>query len=165
MKKLITIILASATMLFGTTACKFFIEEDNQQVIEAVTKSVTAQTVYTTMKKDSSKYEVVWNCCVTILNGIDTTLAMTPEELKMTIVSYVSTKIGPDYAMTTENMLNVVFAKYKFALNSNLTKEQLSGVINTIVDSINVGMERYKSAYQVAIGAIPDEMPDDPFVQ
>ena len=165
MKKLITIVLASATMLFGTTACKFFIEEDNQQVIEAVTKSVTAQTVYTTMKKDSSKYEVVWNCCVSILNGIDTTLAMTPEELKMTIVSYVSTKIGPDYAMTTENMLNVVFAKYKFALNSNLTKEQLSGVINTIVDSINVGMERYKSAYQVAIGAIPDEMPDDPFVQ
>ena len=165
MKKLITIVLASATMLFGTTACKFFIEEDNQQVIEAVTKSVTAQTVYTTMKKDSSKYEVVWNCCVTILNGIDTTLTMTPEELKMTIVSYVSTKIGPDYAMTTENMLNVVFAKYKFALNSNLTKEQLSGVINTIVDSINVGMERYKSAYQVAIGAIPDEMPDDPFVQ
>ena len=165
MKKLITIVLTSAMMLFGTTACKFFVEEDNQQVIEAVTKSVTAQTVYTTMKKDSEKYEAVWDCCVTILNGIDTTLAMTPEELKMTIVSYVDNKIGPDYAMSAENMLNVVFAKYKFVLNSQLTKEQLSGVINTIVESINVGMERYKTAYEIAIGAIPDQMPDDPFVQ
>ena len=163
MKKVFTIILASVLMF--TAGCKFFIEEDNQQVIEAVTKSVTAQTVYTTMKKDPEKYEVVWNVTLTILNGIDTTLSMTPEELKMNIVSYVSGKIGPDYAMTAENMLNVVFAKYKFALNSQLTKEQLSGVVNTIIESIEVGIDRYKSAYQVALSGMPDEMPDDPFVQ
>lgn len=165
MKKLITIVLASAMMLFGTTACKFFVEEDNQQVIEAVTKSVTAQTVYTTMKKDKEKYETVWNITKNILAGVDTSLAMTPEELIAAITAHVSEKLNADYAMTVENILNVVFAKYKIVLNNNLTKEQLSSVINVVIESIDVGLDRYKTAYEIAVGAIPDEMPDDPFVQ
>lgn len=165
MKKIITIVLASAMMLFGTTACKFFVEEDNQQFIEAITKSVTAQTVYTTMKKDKEKYETVWNITKNILTSVDTSLTMTPEELTATITAHISEKLNADYAMIVENILNVVFSKYKISLKDNLTTDQLSSIIDVVIESIDVGLDRYKTAYETAVGAIPDQMPDDPFIQ
>lgn len=168
LKKLLYSLVASAAILLS--GCSILTNmELTEEDYTKMSKSVFSQIVYSTTKDKPETYSKVWSTALSVVNQIDESVEMTPQQISDKIVEDVIKHVNADHAFIVQGILQKVFSKVKIGWSENLDKDKMHMVLDIFKSSIETGLNRYAEvyaeAYLQAVGSIqiPDEMPDNPF--
>ena len=166
-KKLKGIVLAtlvSFSVVFSSCVLVTPETEAQQQAVDNVCKSLVAQGVYSSLKKDPEKMYKVWDTTLISLNVLYKSVDLTPAEISNEIVKEVAAKTNTDYSFLVEALLQQVFAKKQIAWSDKIDKEQAKHLLTIITEAIEMGIGRYEEANAEASGAaLPEDMPNNPY--
>ena len=155
----------TAALMFLSACCCFTITTENKPAVDLMAKATLSQVVYTSMKEKPETYEKVWTMTIKVLEELDQTVDMTPAEISAKLTTLITSTVNKDYAIIVEAVLQNVFSKVQIGWSNKMNPEQMHMILDIFKSAINVGIERYKEAYTEAIGTMPEDMPDNPFIQ
>lgn len=148
-------------LILGSTSCVVVNQGEDSPDISIFAKSAVAQVVYSNMKKSPDKAEKIWDTTIKVLKTVDTTVGKTPEELSQMIKDAVADKVGDNFSIVIDGLIDTVFSKFKIKWNENIPPETLHKAIAWIIDAIETGMTKYSEAVVSAVANIPDELDTD----
>ena len=168
-RNILLVLVSAVAMLFAgvaTTSCVLTNPDSGttEPSIDNFCKSMIAQGVYSSMKSKPETYEKVWDATLIALNILHESIDLTPAEISNKVTEEISTRTDKDYSLFVQGLLQRLFMKKNIGWSDKIDKEQAKHILELCIEAINLGLDRYKEAYAEVIGAMPSEMPNDPYL-